>query len=117
MKRLCPLAAVFLGLAAGSATATQKDHFPGVLEGFGKSLSEQADLDPELKQQLAEIQNNAELEAGGLTGMLRELHPDFGKRCVPLPTNPRQASTRWGNLLRPMIRFWQPRAPTTCRVC
>ena len=98
MKRLCPLAAVLVGLATGSATAAQKDHFPGVLEGFGKALAGQTDLDPALKEQFAEIQNNSELEAGGLTGMLRELHPEFGEALRAAADEPETGIDALGKL-------------------
>ena len=98
MKSLRPLAPLLLGLSASLSLAAQRDHFPLVLDSFGKMLEGNEEIDSTILDQFTELRANPELEAGALTGLLRELHPEFAEALRAAADDPEAGIDALGRL-------------------
>lgn len=70
----------FLGLASISHIgAAQKDEAKDVLTGYQDVLNGREGTDPAILEKVAELISEETTDPGALTGILRQLHPEFAK--------------------------------------
>ncbi len=79
MKRFLSSAALLSGIVLSTASAAQRDDFAKVLSGFGESIEAAPDVTPALRAEVARLRELENLEAGALTGLLRQRYPEFAE--------------------------------------